>query len=270
MIESISLNFIEVYKSFKFTENIINRTGFTKIHHINCRSNAQLDFKQIKSPIILNYLNIYGSIKIYTMSNFRKLILSKKELLRYYNAPKKKLEFSLNHMRLEFTYNNLLSMVQLLEKSNEMKADMIKCNALRYRYLRKHNLSTAFQELGNRSITPISFLLVFWGTFISYLNDLFTGYYSSVAKILRNSLVTILLYSAFNFRYYTEIYSTSLNDGIMTKIINSLYFSITSFTTIGYGDLVYDNDILRLISSFEGLLGILFTGLFVTVIARRY
>jgi len=53
------------------------------------------------------------------------------------------------------------------------------------------------------------------------------------------------------------------------KLINSIYFSLISFTTIGYGDIL-PIGMLRFVTGLEGLFGILLTASFMTVLARRY
>lgn len=49
----------------------------------------------------------------------------------------------------------------------------------------------------------------------------------------------------------------------------SLYYSVVTFTTLGYGDITQKTDLLRLLSASEALLGAVFTGMFIGVMSRK-
>jgi voltage-gated potassium channel Kch len=49
----------------------------------------------------------------------------------------------------------------------------------------------------------------------------------------------------------------------------SLYFSVVTFTTLGYGDISPEGDVARAIAGVEALLGQLFMALLVFVLTRR-
>jgi hypothetical protein len=48
------------------------------------------------------------------------------------------------------------------------------------------------------------------------------------------------------------------------------YYSVISFTTGGFGDIVPGNTVARVITAIEGLLGLVFLGFFTAAIYRRY
>jgi len=64
------------------------------------------------------------------------------------------------------------------------------------------------------------------------------------------------------------IYFISIQKGISGNLSASLYYSIVTFTTLGYGDIVPNNE-LRLIAASEALLGALLIALLVAGFANR-
>ncbi|OYR42880.1 pentapeptide repeat-containing protein, partial [Halorubrum sp. Eb13] len=56
---------------------------------------------------------------------------------------------------------------------------------------------------------------------------------------------------------------------VITTLLNGLYFSIITFSTIGYGDFYPASPVSRLLVGFESLAGALLIALFVFVIGRR-
>jgi len=54
------------------------------------------------------------------------------------------------------------------------------------------------------------------------------------------------------------------------KLFECLYFSVITFSTVGYGDISPGTNLLKLLSAFEGLLGIFFTSAFVICLTRKY
>lgn len=53
-------------------------------------------------------------------------------------------------------------------------------------------------------------------------------------------------------------------------LFDSLYFSVVTFTTLGYGDFSPSNDLSRFIANIESLGGLFFTSLFLVSIVRKY
>ena len=85
------------------------------------------------------------------------------------------------------------------------------------------------------------------------------GYGEKPLRVVANAICTILMYATL---YY-------LRGGFTDKtFLGSLYFSVVTFTTLGYGDLV-PHGAMRLVAASEALLGILLSGLFIFCLARR-
>jgi len=53
-------------------------------------------------------------------------------------------------------------------------------------------------------------------------------------------------------------------------LLDAIYFSIVTFTTLGYGDFAPSNGISRLMANFEALGGLFFTSLFLVTLVRKY
>jgi ion channel len=100
-------------------------------------------------------------------------------------------------------------------------------------------------------ILKINFLLRY--IYSSFLNILW-GYGERPARIFGISLITILI--------FTFVFCYSPQASLTTKhhFTTSLYFSIVTFTTLGYGDINQQSNLLRLLSGFEALLGMSFWG----------
>jgi len=56
---------------------------------------------------------------------------------------------------------------------------------------------------------------------------------------------------------------------LISKFGNVLYFTIITFTTVGYGDIM-PLSWMKLIVSLESLLGVFFTASFVVTLSRRF
>jgi hypothetical protein len=93
----------------------------------------------------------------------------------------------------------------------------------------------------------------------SVLLRIVTGYGEKPLRVVANAVCAILGYAAI---YY-------LLGAIADKtFLGSLYFSMVTFTTLGYGDIVPHGS-MRLIAASEALVGIFLSGLFIFCLGRR-
>ena len=62
----------------------------------------------------------------------------------------------------------------------------------------------------------------------------------------------------------------SVHDTLGAAMLESVYFSFTTFATLGYGDVSYgpDQPYLRVLSTVEAWFGAVFISLFVVLLAR--
>ncbi|MFK4784574.1 potassium channel family protein [Fusobacterium sp. MFO224] len=83
----------------------------------------------------------------------------------------------------------------------------------------------------------------------------------------KRCLLSILLINiCFAFLFFLMKYDVNQ----WGKLFECLYFSVITFSTVGYGDISPGTNLLKLLSAFEGLLGIFFTSAFVICLTRKY
>ena len=110
--------------------------------------------------------------------------------------------------------------------------------------------------------------------YLQWFGNLFlkltTGYGERPLNVLISWIIIIF---GFSFIYY--IFSGIYN-GIAYNItsynpnfLETLYFSIVTFTTLGFGDLAPKPGFFQLFASFEALLGAIFMAMFIFVFARK-
>lgn len=95
-----------------------------------------------------------------------------------------------------------------------------------------------------------------------FLNVLW-GYGKKPERIFFISIITILLFTvAYCYIPYSD-------KETFHNLPTSLYFSLVTFTTLGFGDIHQTNTILRLFSGMEALLGMSFWGLLIAGFANK-
>ena len=102
-----------------------------------------------------------------------------------------------------------------------------------------------------------------WINFI--FADLTCKYGTSVVRIL---IWMIAIISIFTLLYWIFQNVSYQNAPTHLSIFDSLYFSLTTYTTIGYGDF-HPIGSFRIFAAIEGLLGAILTSLFTVIVARR-
>ena len=110
--------------------------------------------------------------------------------------------------------------------------------------------------------------------YLQWIVDMFlkltTGYGERPSNILV-WWIGIIFGFAFIYYFFSGIYNgiayyiTSYNP----NFLEALYFSIVTFTTLGFGDLTPKPGFFQLFASFEALLGAIFMALFIVVFARK-
>lgn len=107
-----------------------------------------------------------------------------------------------------------------------------------------------------------------WGKWIfNNLLNLTTGFGEKPLRVLI-CWFSIILSSALVFYYFDGIYKGAFCF-YNPKFYESLYFSIVTFTTLGFGDLVPKPGFFQLFASIEALIGAIFMALFIFVFVRR-
>ncbi len=110
---------------------------------------------------------------------------------------------------------------------------------------------------------------------ISKIVEVSCGYGERPLRIISISLVVILCFSFLFFfsgiNYAGNIISYTMSNNLYENIdifLNSLYFSVVTFTTLGYGDIT-PIGISKLFASIEALLGGFILALFVVVFVKK-
>jgi hypothetical protein len=90
----------------------------------------------------------------------------------------------------------------------------------------------------------------------SLLNALW-GYSEKPERVFYFS-ISIILFCTLTYYFYP-------NSAIKTKenFVNSFYYSVVTFTTLGYGDILQNDNFLKILSAIEALLGMTFWGILI-------
>lgn len=90
----------------------------------------------------------------------------------------------------------------------------------------------------------------------SFLNILW-GYGERPARVFVISLLTILLFAC-GYCFLPNASSKTFHD-----LGNALYYSMVTFTTLGYGDISQPDRVLKILSGLEAMLGMSFWGILI-------
>ncbi|NRB40800.1 MAG: pentapeptide repeat-containing protein [Pseudomonadales bacterium] len=111
--------------------------------------------------------------------------------------------------------------------------------------------------------------------FISLVVDLFCGYGEKPLRVIGFSMSMIglsaIAYFLSGLKHGEAIIGFTLQQGIsenLYDLLECLYFSVITFTTLGYGDIV-PTDIARLIAAVEAFCGSFTLALFVVVFVKK-
>ena len=110
-------------------------------------------------------------------------------------------------------------------------------------------------------------LFDFTAWLMDFIWSAIAGYGTKPFRIILLGLFVSFIYAVIYFLFGTPLEAS----GRMTGFLGSIYFSYTTFATLGYGDLVYaeGHHIMRLVSTSEAILGAVTMALFVVVVARK-
>jgi hypothetical protein len=166
--------------------------------------------------------------------------------------------------------NNIVAATDYLEQAEEI-----------YRDLRKHSeqegMFTLSGELIQKELTMRRLQLPKYSSqrFFSKLIDIFCGYGEAPLRIISFSLILIVccafiyMFTGLNFegniQYLEWDYSFEKNSDIF---FSSLYYSVVTFTTLGYGDFT-PVGISRAVAAFEAFTGSFTIALFVVVFVKK-
>ena len=94
-----------------------------------------------------------------------------------------------------------------------------------------------------------------------------SAYGESPAKVATTATIAILICSS--FYWFTGLTSNTTNE-LVHSISTSLYFSVVTFSTLGYGDFSPPPGLARLVATTEALGGLFLMSLFLVTLVRRF
>lgn len=258
---------IVIKKELKFTDCRFD--GVSKFNKLQIERRGELNLRHCSFYKVseINFNKILGKLSIYK-TNF-----SDKCYLEYELLENQKYKSLINKSDLKKTKWNFFYV-----------ADIYKSNGKTEQYLETFYYFKKFERLERKSNTRWRIYL------LDYLIELTTKYYTSWKRTLLSMgviiIVFFLLYSSFpNLLIYNEYPISEKNifvtvcdmiknsnfdmHFLMSKLGNTLYFTLITFTTLGYGDINPLNWI-KVAAGLEALLGIFFTSSFIVALSRKF
>jgi hypothetical protein len=95
----------------------------------------------------------------------------------------------------------------------------------------------------------------------SIIEKLLWGFGEKPLRIIRNCILLIIGYAAF--------YSLTDNTNLKGNLINSIYYSVITFTTLGYGDITPSTSLEKMVASSEALFGAVSMGLIIAAYTKK-
>jgi len=104
--------------------------------------------------------------------------------------------------------------------------------------------------------------------FNSFIFGAFCGYGEKPFRVILFSIFLIMIYSA---AYFNLDLLTDKSDTYISNWWDSIYFSLCTFCTVSYGDIIPNSNLTsRMISASESFVGLFTTGLFIFTLSRRF
>jgi voltage-gated potassium channel Kch len=242
---------------------------FEGLSKLELEVNGELDFSQCSfyKNSEINFDDISGKFSLYK-TNFSDKCYLEYELLE--NKGYEPLIFENDYKRTKW---NFLIVSSIYKSSGRTE-----------QYFETFYYFKKYERLERKSKNKDKF------NFLEYLIEVTTKYYTSWERtLLSMGLILVaffIVYCIFPnlliykdtiisskslFRTIFEMCETSTLDinFLISKFGNALYFTIITFTTVGYGDIMPLNW-MKLVVSLESFLGVFFTASFVVTLSRRF
>jgi len=210
-----------------------NLTG-AKLQNSNLR-NAEFNEKTVLFDVNLYQSKIDNSTLKFAYANLDKIVLQEKN--KVYKKAKEVYRALKNYFRQEGMYD-ISGEYYYKEKLMEAKCNWKDKKYFKWIFNILLNLVAGYGE------RPLN-VLIWWISIIfgnSFIYYFFSGIYNGIA-------INIASYSP--------------------KYLEALYFSIVTFTTLGFGDLAPKPGFFQIIASIEAILGAIFMAMFIYVFARK-
>lgn len=185
-------------------------------------------------------------------------------------------------------WHAIITNAKSLSQSNFENDDLklkIECSVCEKRF---HEARDTYTSLKQYFLSKGSYEDVHWASFkemsmqrmiflqnkdVRYIPSLFasltSGYAEKPWRVVGSSFLIIFLYALVYYLSDAVIYSSMI--AYKPSFWDTFYYSIVTFTTLGYGDFIPKaNSAFRFLAGSEAFIGAFMVGLFVFTLARRY
>ena len=152
----------------------------------------------------------------------------------------------------------------LADSDSKRKRQILKNARAQYQMIGDHDSATkVFLEEKELEAKAAKRSLKF-ALFIYWLTS---NYGESPGRVALNVLgvwvLSVIVFSLF-------LVSEDLSQGFLGRLLDCIYYSVVTFTTLGYGDITPENAFGKIASGALAILGLLYTSLFMVTVVRRY
>lgn len=202
--------------------------------------------------------------------------LTNKDSYSYYECISKYYRSRYEHDRAAFHYQIAIDTARECKEHNDIVISLIKNMRIQYQLdSNESEASKAFIEENKEKIKNSDKKRV---KVTLYILGILSDYCQNPRKVAAWALVLILVstifYALVGITPSVEdakaqtIFTDNIN--ILRVFMDSLYFSIVTFSTLGYGDYSPSNGFSRVMANIEALGGLFFSSLFLVTLVRKY
>lgn len=146
----------------------------------------------------------------------------------------------------------------------DLKSQLLKNARTQYQAVGDHDSATKVfleeKNLERRSASrPVKLALFLYR---------FTSNYGESPSRVAINVIFVLAFSVLFF--YVTLVSEDLSTAFFEKLVDCFYYSVVTFTTLGYGDITPENISGKIFSGFLAFLGLVYTSLFMVTVVRKY
>jgi voltage-gated potassium channel Kch len=104
-----------------------------------------------------------------------------------------------------------------------------------------------------------------WRYYLFWSWGFFLDYGRSLSRVALIGLSTIVAYAV----VFSLVAGLIIDDGPSKSVVDPLYFSVVTFTTLGYGDVLPGGNVGKIVAGSEVLIGYVTLGLLLSVLANK-
>ncbi len=162
-----------------------------------------------------------------------------------------------------------IHLYQMLLRNSRNAEQVVFSREAHFQFLRweRHQISYEIKKLTKEKklISLLKCCLKYSGRWVW---DRVFGSGIRIRNLIATSFVILLFFTSINF-ILREKFGLMHHGEIIATIIDALYFTVVSLTTLGYGDITPTTDFGKLIASFQSALGFLLFAILASMLFRR-